>query len=137
MKTYFLIGIFLIYFSTNAQRIVIHVTEVIYMSGFDSTIADLLKNDSTEQIIKEVNSTYDLDLTKKSIMFYANNQLDYEGELTFQKTGDFIEVNFLIEGYNIGMTINTSLFNEQVIWHSDDIIKEIYKFTKFEIVKAS
>jgi hypothetical protein len=50
MKAISIIGIFLICLSANAQRIMIHVTKVIYMSGFDSTVADLLKNDSTEQV---------------------------------------------------------------------------------------
>lgn len=56
--------------------------------------------------------------------------------MTSKKSGDFINVYFLIDGYNIGMMINSNIYKEEVIWYSDDIYKEISQFTKFEIIKV-
>lgn len=137
MKTiFFIIFILIESFGLSAQRMKIHVTEIIEINGFDSTITDLLMNDSTEHIIREVNSIYYLDLTNNTFKFYINDQLNFEGEITSKKSGDFINVYFLIDGYNIGMMINSNIYKEQVIWYSDDIYKEICQFTKFEIIKA-
>ncbi len=137
MKTiFFIIFILIGSFGLSAQRIIIHVTEIIEINGFDSTITDLLKNDSIEHIIREVNGIYDLDLTNNNFKFYINDQLNFEGEMTSKKSGDFINVYFLIDGYNIGMMINSNIYKEEVIWYSDDIYKEISQFTKFEIIKA-
>jgi hypothetical protein len=137
MKTiFFIIFILIGSFGLSAQRIIIHVTEIIEINGFDSTITDLLKNDSTEHLTREVNGIYDLDLTNNTFKFYINDQLNYEDEMTFNVSGDFINVYFLIDGYNTGMMINSNINREEVIWYSDDIYKEICQFTKFEIIKA-
>jgi hypothetical protein len=136
MKTICLIGFLLLSFCLNAQRIKIHVTEALYSYSFDTTLLELLKNDSIEKVVKDVNSLYDLDLTEKTFKFYIGDELSWEDGLTFEKNGEILEIRFLIEGYNIGMIINTNIFNEQVIWYYDDYFKEIYNFTKFEIIKA-
>ena len=137
MKTLFFIGAFIWSLGLNAQRIKIHVTEVMDLFGYDSTITNLINNDSTSQFIREVDGLYDIDLTQKTFKFYVHDKLDWEGEISSRKTGDIIEVNFLIDGFNVGLIINTNISNERVVWFSDDIdYKQICKFSKFEILKS-
>jgi hypothetical protein len=138
MKTICIITIFLLSFGLNAQRVKIHVSEVIDVYGSDSTVTDLINNnDSSAQFIREVNTIYDLDLTRQTFKYYAHDQLELEGVISYKKTGDMIEVSFLIEGFNVGLIINTNVLNERVVWYSDDAdFKHICKFTEFEIFKS-
>ena len=137
MKTICFIGIMLFSIEFNAQRMRIHVTEVIEVNGFDSTVIDLINNDSIAQLKRVNDAIYDLDLSEKIFKFYVKDNLDYEGGITFDQMGEYLQVNFIIDGYDIGMIINPNFFKEQVVWYSiTGEYKEIFKFSKFEIQKS-
>lgn len=137
MKAICIIGFFLISFGFNAQKLKIYVTEVIDVSGYDSTIIELINNSSAEQSMRSVDSFYDLDLTEKTYRFIKNNELHSEGEISVQYSNGLIQVNFLVDEFENGLIINSSLKNEQVVWFGIfGDYKEICKFTQFEIIKS-
>jgi hypothetical protein len=125
-------------FNSHTQKLKIYVSEVIDISGYDSTIYDLIKNSSNEQTIRSVNTFYDLDLTEKTFKFFKSNELITEGEFSFHINDDIIEINFINEGFIDGLIVNTKISNEQVVWFGIfGEYKEACKFTRFEIIKSS
>jgi hypothetical protein len=121
--------IFILGFISNSfsQIIKINVSEVVDNNNIDSL----------ESYNRKVNSSYDIDLTRKQFEFYKNGILEYEGNITFSNTGNIYVVNFLINGYNTGLIINMDIRNEQITWFSIfGEYKETSKFTRFEIVKG-
>jgi predicted small secreted protein len=124
-----LVFIFVLGFISNSfsQIIKINVSEVVDNNNIDSL----------ESYNRKVNSSYDIDLTRKQFEFYKNGILEYEGNITFSNTGNIYVVNFLINGYNTGLIINMDIRNEQITWFSIfGEYKETSKFTRFEIVKG-
>jgi predicted small secreted protein len=110
-----------------SQTIKINVTEVVDNNNIDSL----------ESSNRKVNSSYEINLTRKQFAFYKNSILEYEGDITFSNTVNVYVVNFLIDGYETGLIINMDIRNEQVTWFSMfGEYKETSKFTRFEIVKG-
>ena len=134
--------IFVLGFISNSfsQIIKINVSEVIYSYSVDTvyySLNQLLNKQDLPKTRRIVDSSYELDLTHKQFKYYANGVLEFEGDIAFSNIGNFYNVDFLIEGYNIGMLINMNIRNEQVTWFSlFGSSQEIFKFTKFEIVKG-
>ena len=134
--------IFVLGFISNSfsQIIKINVSEVIYSYSVDTvyySLNQLLNKQDLPKTRRIVDSSYELDLTHKQFKYYANGVLEFEGDIAFSNIGNFYNVDFLIEGYNIGMLINMNIRNEQVTWFSlFGSSQEIFKFTRFEIVKG-
>jgi hypothetical protein len=134
--------IFVLGFISNSfsQIIKINVSEVIYSYSVDTvyySLNQLLNKQDLPKTRRIVDSSYELDLTHKQFKYYANGVLEFEGDIAFSNIGNFYNVDFLIEGYNIGMLINMNIRNEQVTWFSlFGSSQEIFKFSKFEIVKG-
>jgi len=138
MKTIIFILCLLFTTSVNSQVIKIEVSGVIDTYGYDTSVFNLINNDSLDYEYRKVNSLYDIDLTNKSYTHIKNNVVVNEGEITFDDKDGVVLVKFLIEGYNIWMVINTDINNEQVTWFSNtDNFIELTKFTDFIIVKGS
>ena len=124
--------------SVNSQVIKIEVSGVIDTYGYDTSVFNLINNDSLVYEYRKVNSTYNIQLTNKSFTHIKNNIVLSEGEITFDDKDGVVLVKFLIEGYNIWMVINTNVDNEQVTWFSNtDNFIELTKFTDFLIVRSS
>lgn len=133
--------IFALGFVSNAftQVIKINVTEVVDIYEDDSirSINELISNDKLLQIKRQVNGTYEIDLTHKQFKFYVNHNLEFEGDIVFSNSGNLYTINFLINGFNTGLLINMDVRNEHVTWFSlFSSYKEVSKFTRFEIVKG-
>jgi hypothetical protein len=122
----------------NSQVIKIEVSGVVDAYGYDTSVFNLINDDSLVYEYRKVNSSYNIDLTNKSYAYIKNNVVLSEGEITFDDKDGIVLVKFLIEGYNIWMVINTNVNNEQVTWFSNtDNFIELTKFTDFLIVKSS
>jgi hypothetical protein len=122
----------------NSQVIKIEVTGVVDAYGYDTSVFNLINDDSLVYEYRKVNSLYNIDLTNKSYAHIKNNVVLSEGEITFDDKDGVVLVKFLIEGYNIWMVINTDINNEQVTWFSNtDNFIELTKFSDFIIVKGS
>ena len=138
MKTIIFILCLLFTTFVNSQVIKIEVSGVFDAYGYDTSVFNLINNDSLVYEYRKVNSLYDIDLTNKSYTHIKNNVVVNEGEITFDDKDGVILVKFLIEGYNIWMVINTDINNEQVTWFSnEDNFIELTKFSEFIIVKGS
>jgi hypothetical protein len=116
-----LVFIFVLGFVSNSfsQIIKINVSQVIYSYSIDSvaySLTDLLDKQDlpTEDRITDV--TYEIDLTRKHLNYYANGVFDRECDLIFTNVGNFYTVYFLIDGYDIRMLINMDPQSEQVTW---------------------
>jgi hypothetical protein len=123
-----------------SQTIKINVTEVVNSFEADSvgsSLDELINNQNLPKTRRQVNSSYEIDLTHKHSKFYVNGILEREDDIMFSNVGNLYTVNFLIDGYIIGMLINMDVRNEQVTWFSlFGEYQEISKFTRFEIVKG-
>ncbi|MFM7682714.1 MAG: hypothetical protein ACKO7P_08210 [Bacteroidota bacterium] len=136
----FLIGIALfIIGGLNSQVIRIKVYQALEYSEFDTLgVLNAIQNVSDETSIIESNCEYVMDLNNKWSKFYRNGVLDTESELTFQNEGSLYAVNFLYEGFDVGVVFNLDSKNETFDWFSrtgDYYL--ISKGLKFEIVKGS
>lgn len=136
----FLIGIALfIIGGLNSQVIRIKVYQALEYSEFDTLgVLNAIQNVSDETSIIEANCEYVMDLNNKWSKFYLNGVLDTESELTFQNEGSLYAVNFLYEGFDVGVVFNLDSKNETFDWFSrtgDYYL--ISKGLKFEIVKGS
>ena len=133
--------IFALGFISNSftQVIKINVSEVVDVYEDDSIrpINELINNNKFLQIKRQVNGTYEIDLTHKQFKFYVNHILEFEGDIVFSNSRNLYTVNFLIDGYDTGLLIDMNIQNEQVTWFSlFGNYKEVSKFTNFEIVKG-
>ena len=87
---------------------------------------------------REVNGSYEIDLSNKQFKFYLRGVLENKGDIEFSNSGSLHTIYFLIEGWYIGMIVNLDSYTESCTWFSilgDNI--ELVKFTRFEIVKGS
>ena len=134
---FFIVAIFFVG-TINSQVIKIEVSGVVDAYGYDTSVFNLINDDSLDYEYRKVNSSYNIDLTNKSYAHIKNNVVLSEGEITFDDKDGVVFVKFLIEGYNIWMVINTDINNEQVTWFSNtDNFIELTKFSDFTIVKGS
>ena len=138
MKAIFFIVAMFFVGTINSQVIKIKVSEVMDTYGYDTSVTNFLKDTNHIFETRGVNSLYNIDLTNKSYAHIKNNVVLSEGEITFDDKEGVVLVNFLVEGYNIWMVINTDINNEQVTWYSNtDNFIELTKFSDFIIVKGS
>jgi hypothetical protein len=134
--------IFVLGFISNSfsQIIKINVSEVVDSYSIDTvdySLTELLNKQDLPKTRRIVDSSYELDLTHKQFKYYANGVLEFEGDIAFSNVGNFYNIDFMIDGYIIGMLINMDVRNEQVTWFSLlGSAQEISKFTRFEIVKG-
>jgi hypothetical protein len=137
-----LVFIFVLGFISNSfsQIIKINVSEVVDSYSIDTvdySLTELLNKQDLPKTRRIVDSSYELDLTHKQFKYYANGVLEFEGDIAFSNVGNFYNIDFMIDGYIIGMLINMDVRNEQVTWFSLlGSAQEISKFTRFEIVKG-
>jgi len=137
MKT-FLIFVFLFLSSfVFSQTIKIEVSEVLDTYVYDSTVFNLLNDSKTIYEIREVNGSYEIDLTHKTFIHIKNGIVESTGNISFDVDGGIFIINFLIDGYNMGMIINPDINNEQVSWFSIlGNLVEVCRFTNFQIIKG-
>lgn len=137
LKATCMIVFILVSTSIKAQKLKIHVSEVLDASGFDSTILDLMNNENALQELRSVNSFYDLDLTEKTFRFFKYDELISEGEIVVNAFNGIIKVNFISDEYEFGLLIDPILNQEQITWFGVfGEYKEISKFKQFEIIKS-
>jgi len=138
MKTIFLtLSLFFVNL-VSSQVIKIQVSEVMDTYGYDTSVTNFLKDTNLIFETREVNGTYDIDLTHKTFIHIKDNVVESEGAISFECKNGIISVNFLFDGYNIWMVINTDIYNEQVTWFSvSNNFIDLTKFTRFIIVKGS
>jgi len=146
MKTLFLtLTLFFVNFF-NSQVIKIKVSEVMDSYGHDTSVLNVINNDSLIYEHRKVNSFYDIDLTNNRFFIIKSNGVEVEGDITFEVEDGIYIINFLVDGSTTGLVVN--LNNEQVTWFSiseqldlySDILQtyiEICKFINFQILKSS
>jgi len=126
--------------SSFSQTIKINVTEVVDSYEADSigsSLNELISNQNLPKIKRQVNSSYKIDLTQNRFEFSSYGVLEYDGDIVFTNVGNLYTVNFIIDGYIIGIIINMDIHNEHVTWFSlFGDYQRISKFTRFEIVKS-
>jgi hypothetical protein len=122
----------------SSQVIKIQVSEVMDTYGYDTSVTNFLKDTTLIFETRKVNGVYNIDLTHKTFIHIKDNVVESEGEISFECKNGVISVNFLFDGYNIWMVINTDIYNEQVTWFSvSNNFIDLTKFTGFIIVKGS
>lgn len=145
MKKLFVIIAFVVISVTQlsfSQIIRINVSQV-QDTQIDSVYSDYFDviNNSENFIsspYRSVNVSYEFDLTHKQFKYFYRGKLETQGDIVFSNTGSLHTINFLIDGYDIGMIVNLDSRNEHITWFSilGDYL-ELSKFSKFEIVKGS
>jgi hypothetical protein len=146
MKTLFLtLTLFFVNFF-NSQVIKIKVSEVMDSYGHDTSVLNVINNDSLIYEHRKVNSFYDIDLTNNRFFIIKSDGIEVEGDITFDVKDGIYIIYFLVDGSTTGLVVN--LNNEQVTWFSiseqldldSDILQtyiEICKFINFQILKNS
>lgn len=146
MKTLFLsLSLFFVNFF-NSQVIKIKVSEVMDSYGHDTSVLNVINNDSLIYEHRKVNSFYDIDLTNNRFFIIKSNDVKVEGDISFDVKDGIYIINFLVDGHTTGLVVN--LNNEQVSWFSiseqldldSNILQtyvEICKFINFQILKSS
>jgi len=146
MKTFFLtLSLFFVNFF-NSQVIKIKVSEVMDSYGHDTSVLNVINNDSLIYDHRKVNSFYDIDLTNNRFFIIKSNGVEVDGDISFDVKEGIYLINFLVDGYTTGLVVN--LNNEQVTWFSiseqSDLDSnnlqtyiEICKFINFQILKSS
>ena len=146
MKTLLLTVILFFVNFFNSQVIKIKVSEVMDSYGYDTSVLNVINNDSLIYEHRKVNSFYDIDLTNNRFFIIKSNGVEVEGDIYFDVKDGIYIINFLVDGYTTGLVVN--LNNEQVSWFSiseqsdldSDILQtyiEICKFINFQILKSS
>lgn len=127
-------------FFTNAQILKVNVYEVSDHYIVDSTYTEkdiIEKTYNDNDKLRNVNTSYEFDLTNNRFYYYYRGKLETEGEILVRNLGQSQIVSFLIDGWDIRMYINATQANERVVWYSifaDEF--DIKEFTKFEIEKG-
>jgi hypothetical protein len=114
--------------------------------GQDTSVLNVINNDSLIYEHRKVNSFYDIDLTNNRFFIIKSNGVEVEGDISFDVKDGIYIINFLVDGYTTGLVVN--LNNEQVAWFSiseqfvldSDILQtyiEICIFINFQILKSS
>ncbi len=138
MKTiFFIISLFIVNL-INSQIIRIKVYETIEFTTYDTLgILSAASKINNEFNLKQTNCEYVINLTNNTDMFFRNGILETEADITFINEGSLYIINFLYEGIDIGVIINTDLSNESFDWFSKNgDLFDISKATKFEIIKS-
>jgi hypothetical protein len=138
MKTiFFIISLFIVNL-INSQIIRIKVYETIEFTTYDTLgILSAVSKINGEFNSKQTNCEYVIDLTNNTDMFFRNGILETEADITFINEGSLFIINFLYEGIDIGVIINTDISNESFDWFSKNgDFYDISKAAKFEIIKS-
>jgi hypothetical protein len=134
---FFIIALFTVIF-VNSQVLRIKVYETVEYVNHD-TIGVL---SATSSILEPVNINrgnceYVIDLTNKTDKFFRDGVLETEADITFVNDGSLFIINFLYEGFDVGVVINTDIQNETFDWFSKTgDFYDIAKATNFEIIKS-
>lgn len=120
-----------------SQVIKIKVYETIEYSNYDTTgIFNVISNVLDPATYNYGNCEYVIDLTNKRDLFYRDGVLESESDISYVINGSLCVVNFLYDGYDVGVIINLDIKNETFDWFSrTGDYYEISKATKFEIIK--
>jgi hypothetical protein len=127
--------------SVFGQVIRIEVSETYHTHVIDTVginIVDIINSTKfVDDFSNDANVSYEFDLTRNQFKYFYRGELETEGNIIFNNVGSLYMVSFLIDGYDIGMLINLDVNNEQVSWFSlFGVDKDIYKFTRFQIIKG-
>lgn len=138
MKTIFFIFTLFIVSFVNSQIIKIKVYETIEYSNYDTTgVFNVISNVLEPVLYNYGNCEYVIDLTNKTDMFFRDGVLESESDIIYVNNGSLYIVNFLYEGYDVGVIFNTDIRNESFNWFSrTGDHYDISKATKFEIIKT-
>jgi hypothetical protein len=138
MKTIFFIFTLFVFSFVNSQIIKIKVYETIEYSNYDTTgVFNVISNVLEPILYNYGNCEYVIDLTNKRDMFYRDGILETESDLAYVNNGSLYVVNFLYEGYDVGVIFNLDIENETFDWFSrTGDYYDISKATKFEIIKT-
>lgn len=127
-------------FSQIIQINVSQVQDAKIDSVYDVDYFDVINNSANfiSSPHRNVNVSYEFDLTSKQFKYYYRGNLETEGDIIFSNAGSLHTIYFLIEGYHIGMIVNLDARNEYATWFFilGDYL-ELSKFSKFEIIKGS
>ena len=122
----------------NSQILNIGVSKVVDVMAIDSSLFNVINNNTIPTYERDVEGFYSVDLTNKTFMYMQGGVIETEGDVEFVNENGLYMITFLIEGYNLGLVVNTDIQNEQVTWFSisGEFIM-LCKFVDFEIVKGS
>lgn len=122
----------------NSQILNIGVSKVVDVMAIDSSLFNVINNNTIPTYERDVEGFYSVDLANKTFMYMQGGVIETEGDVEFVNENGLYMITFLIEGYNLGLVVNTDIQNEQVTWFSisGEFIM-LCKFVDFEIVKGS
>jgi hypothetical protein len=138
MKTIFLvISIFFVTF-INSQILNIGVSKVADVMTIDSSLFNVMNDESIPSYERDVNGFYSIDLSSKTFKYIQSGVVETEGDIEFVNQDGVYMISFLIDGYDLGLVVNTDIKNEEVTWFSisGEYIM-LCKFVDFEIMKGS
>lgn len=138
MKTIFFIFTLFVFSFVNSQIIKIKVYETIEYSNYDTSgVFNVISNVLEPVLYNYGNCEYVIDLTNKTDMFFRDGVLESESDIIYVNNGSLYVVNFLYEGYDVGVIFNLDIENETFDWFSrTGDYYDISKATKFEIIKT-
>jgi len=136
MKHLFLVinlFLFSIFFS---QNIIIEVYETQSFYGDTSQKIDEIFDSNLYDKILPAGCKYFINTTQNYLDFYRNDTLKMTYPIKTSKNQNFIQINILVKGFNVGLILNLDPFNEIVAYFNIQESYVIYnKFIKYKIIK--
>lgn len=138
MKTIFFIIALFVVTLVNSQVLRIRVYETVEYVNYDTVGVLSATSNIVEPVnINRGNCEYVIDLTNKTDKFFRDGILETEADISFVNEGSLFIINFLYEGFDVGVVINTDIQNETFDWFSKTgDFYDIAKATNFEIIKS-
>lgn len=133
----FIITLFVINF-VNSQTIRVKVYETVEYFKYDTSgILNAITTTYEPTNFKYGDCEYVIDLTNNKDDFYRNGVLEAQSDITYINYGDLYIVNFLYDGFDVGVVISLDPRNETFDWFSrTGDYYEISKGLRFEIIKG-
>lgn len=134
---FFIIALFVVTL-VNSQVLRIRVYETVEYVNYDTVGVLSATSNIVEPVnINRGNCEYVIDLTNKTDKFFRDGILETEADISFVNEGSLFIINFLYEGFDVGVVINTDIQNETFDWFSKTgDFYDIAKATNFEIIKS-
>ena len=138
MKTIFFIVVLFVVTLVNSQILRIRVYETVEYVNYNPIGVLTATSTVTEPVnINQGNCEYVIDLTNKTDKFFRDGVLEAETDISFVNEGSLFIINFLYEGLDVGVVVNTDIKDETFDWFSKSgDFYDIAKATNFEIVKS-
>jgi hypothetical protein len=136
MKKLFLIISLLFFLISFSQNIIIEVYETQPFYGDTSQKIDEIFDSNLYDKILPAGCKYFINTTQNYLDFYRNDTLKMTYPIKTSKNQNFIQIDILVKGFNVGLILNLNPFNEIAAYFNIQESYVIYnKFIKYKIIK--